>query len=68
MNLLLAIFYSNYQDRADSSLENMNKIRNRYLLRLFRSYDKNNIGEIERDDVYEYLKEINSLYEKKDEK
>ena len=36
MNLLLAIFYSNYQEKADASLDHMNEKRNRFFIQLFR--------------------------------
>lgn len=68
MNLLLAIFYSNYQEKADASLDNMNEQRSKFFIRLFRQYDKYGVGELDRDEVFEYLKEINSLYNRLDEK
>ena len=36
MNLLLAIFYSNYQEKADASIDHMMEKRNRFLIQLFR--------------------------------
>ena len=39
MNLLLAIFYSNYQERVDASIDKMKEKRNVYLLQVFRKYD-----------------------------
>ena len=38
MNLLLAIFYSNYQERVDAAIDKFQKQRNDYLIRLFRKY------------------------------
>ena len=38
LNLLLAIFYANYQVRVEDSLDRFRKLRNDYLIRLFRKY------------------------------
>ena len=44
MNLLLAIFYSSYQEKADESLDHFKDGRNRYFVRLFRQYDDEETG------------------------
>ena len=62
MNLLLAIFYSNYQEKADASIDHFKEGRNKFLIRLFREYDKQSIGELGKEDVFEFLKEIDGLY------
>ena len=38
MNLLLAIFYANYQERVEASIDKFYQTRNDYLIRLFRKY------------------------------
>lgn len=35
MNLLLAIFYSSYQEKADEGIDNFQSTRNRFLIKLF---------------------------------
>ena len=42
MNLLLAIFYSAYQEKVDLSLDSFRERRNHFLMHLFRKYDTNN--------------------------
>ena len=39
MNLLLAIFYSAYQERVNESMDNFKERRNVYLIKIFRKYD-----------------------------
>ena len=69
MNLLLAIFYSNYQERVDAAIDKFQKQRNDYLIRLFRQYqDKNHEGGINKEGVFQLTKEIHSLINGHDSK
>ena len=43
MNLLLAIFYSAYQEKVDLALDHFRERRNHFLLHLFRKYDTKNV-------------------------
>ena len=44
MNLLLAIFYSNYQERVEDAMDRNKEQRNNYLIYLFRKYDTDKKG------------------------
>ena len=68
MSLLLTIFYANYQERTDASIDKHQKTRNIYLLQQFRKYDENNSGSLEKEQVLEYTKEIHSIINYEDEK
>ena len=61
MNLLLAIFYANYQERVDESIDKHTKRRNMYFIRLFRKYDCDQTGSLDKTAVFELTKEIHSL-------
>ena len=61
MNLLLAIFYSNYQERVDASIDKMKEKRNVYLLQVFRKYDTEKTGQIEKEGVRHIIGEMHSL-------
>ena len=52
MNLLLAIFYSNYTDRVDASIDRFQQRRNKFFVQLFRIYDVNRKGEIGKAEVF----------------
>lgn len=67
MNLLLAIFYSNYQERVDASIDGFKNNRNTFLVTLFRKYDLKKKEEIDKDGVFSITKEIHSLIIGKDE-
>ena len=66
MNLLLAIFYSNYQERVEASIDKFKEKRNVFLIKLFRQYDKKNEKKIDKEGVYEIAKELHSLVGNKD--
>ena len=72
MNLLLAIFYSNYQERVDAAIDKFMNQRNEFLIRLFRKYvddeDENAKGGINKKAVEELTKEIHSLINGHDSK
>lgn len=51
MNLLLAIFYSNYQERVDASIDKMQANRNSFLITLFRKFDEKNEGTLDKEKV-----------------
>lgn len=68
MNLLLAIFYSNYQERVEDSMDRSKDIRNNYLIHMFRKYDTQKKGYIEKDACRSIIEEIHSLANGKDEK
>ena len=69
LNLLLAIFYSNYQERVDAALDKFMEHRNSYLVRLFRQYeDADKPGSIGKEGVYQITKEIHSLVNGHDSK
>ena len=61
MNLLLAIFYSNYQERVEASIDRMKEKRNVYFLTIFRKYDTANAGKIGKDKVKDVMSEIHAL-------
>ena len=61
MNLLLAIFYSNYQERVDASIDKMKEKRNVYLLQVFRKYDTERKGHIEKEGVRHIIGEMHAL-------
>lgn len=44
LNLLLAIFYSNYQERVEASIDNFKDRRNKFLIHIFRMYDTEGTG------------------------
>jgi len=52
MNLLLAIFFSNYQERVDASIDQFKERRNKFFIQLFRIYDVDRKGEIGKADVF----------------
>lgn len=64
MNLLLAIFYANYQERVEASLDKFVKLRNDYLIRMFRKHAED--GKIDKNGIYNLLCEVHSLLEGKD--
>ena len=73
MNLLLAIFYSNYQEKVGASLDNFKDKRNAFFIRMFRFYDKkenggNETGELPKTVVNDLTKEIHALVAGADEK
>ena len=56
MNLLLAIFYSNYQERVESSMHNFSSQRNIYLVYLFKEYaDKETHQKVSKEKTREIL-------------
>lgn len=67
-NLLLAIFYSNYQERVEASIDKYKEQRNAYLIYLYRKNDKDNNEAIDKDGVFELIKEIHSLVNGSDKK
>jgi len=68
MNLLLAIFYSAYQERVDMSIDKFQVKRNAFLIKLFRKYDKDEDQKLQKTEVYEIIKELHSLVANLDEK
>lgn len=68
MNLLLAIFYSNYQERVEASIDSFKEKRGKFLILIFRKYDKEGNGELGKDGVREITKEIHSLVNGMDQK
>ena len=59
LNLLLAIFYANYQERVEASIDNFFKLRNDYLIRLFRKYATD--GKVDKKGVRMILCELNCI-------
>ena len=68
MNLLLAIFYSAYQERVDRSIDNFKERRNAFLIKMFRKYDKEGNEKLDKPIVFEITKELHSLCNGLDEK
>lgn len=68
MNLLLAIFYSNYQERVEASIDNFRERRNKFLIQVFRKYDTEGQGSVDKEGVREITKEIHALVNGADEK
>ncbi len=69
MNLLLAIFYSNYQERVSTSIENFKQQRNDYLIYLYRNNcAENGNGKVDKAGTRGILQEIHSLVLGHDEK
>ena len=68
MNLLLAIFYSSYQEKVDLSHDKFRERRNNFLMHLFRKYDTNNEKKIGKEGVFHITKEIHSLANGLDQK
>ena len=68
MNLLLAIFYSNYQERVEASIDGFREKRNKFLILIFRKYDTEGKGEVDKDGVKELIKEIHTLANGLDQK
>ena len=68
MNLLLAIFYSNYQERVEDAMDRNQKQRNNYLIYLFRKYDSKKNGHIGKEECKAVIEEIHSLNNGLDEK
>ena len=66
MNLLLAIFYANYQERVEASIDRFLETRNDYLIRLFRQYATG--GKVDKSGVREILQEVHSMLNGKDTK
>lgn len=62
MNLLLAVLYSHYQEKTDDSVDRGKKQRTIFLIHMFRYYDTNNTGALDRGQTYEILKELDGLY------
>ena len=69
MNLLLAIFYSSYQERVDAAIDKFQKERNDFLIRLYRKYqgDDKSSG-IDKEGVFQLTQEIHSLINGHDSK
>mmetsp|Transcript_28572 Transcript_28572/g.35351 ORF Transcript_28572/g.35351 Transcript_28572/m.35351 type:complete len:150 (-) Transcript_28572:1401-1850(-) len=59
LNLLLAIFYANYQERVEASIDRNVENRNDFLIRLFRMYASE--GCVNKDCVKEILQEVHSI-------
>ena len=68
MNLLLAIFYSNYQERVEASMDRFTDTRNRYMISLFRKYDSGGKGRMNKEGVRGLIDEIHALVEGLDQK
>ena len=66
MNLLLAIFYAKYQERADDSIDRSRHNRNKFFYEMFIKYDKNGNGYITKEQTYDYIKEIDALVKMQD--
>ena len=61
MNLLLAIFYSNYQERVDASIDRMRDKRNCYLLQIYRKHDTEKKGLLTKEGVRKIIGEMHAL-------
>jgi len=61
MNLLLAIFYSNYQLRFQQQINSFVEERNNYLIEKFTELDKNGKGYLSKDECYLIFQDIRSL-------
>ena len=68
MNLLLAIFYAKYQERADDSIDKSRETRNKFLYELFITFDREGDGYINKKQTYEYMTEIDALVKNQDKK
>ena len=66
MNLLLAIFYSNYQERADEGIDNFEETRSTFIIDMFNSKDIHKKGHLNRRETRELLEEIHTLVVNKD--
>lgn len=65
MNMLLAIFYSNYKKRYDNTLETFNEERSNYLEEKFNEYDVGAKGYLDKDDTYKMMLEVYNLDDSK---
>lgn len=61
MNLLLAIFYSNFKIRFAQNIENNEEKRSIFLLKLFRKYDSNSKGYLSKEETYLFFLSIHNL-------
>jgi heme/copper-type cytochrome/quinol oxidase subunit 2 len=68
MNLLLAIFYAKYQEKADEGIDNAKISRNEFLCELFLEFDKEGNGFIDKSQTFKYMEEINALVKNQDKK
>lgn len=61
MNLLLAIFYSNYKKRYENSISELEETRSKYLNDKFNELDKENKGYLDKQEGFQMIQEIHSL-------
>jgi hypothetical protein len=64
MNLMLAIFYANYQEREDIRIDKFRPKRNLYLFQLFRNQDTSGKGQLDKASSLEFMKEVHGLCNK----
>ena len=55
MNLLLAIFYSNYKKRYEMSISNLGEARNNYINDKFNELDREKKGHLNKNQAYEMI-------------
>jgi len=67
-NLLLAIFYSSYQEKADDDNEGNREDRNNFLFQLFNTYDKEKKGYLDKKQTFDIIKEFHTLVNQQDAK
>ena len=68
LNLLLAIFYSSYQEKADDDNDGNRATRNEFLWELFEQYDKEGKGYLDKRQTFDIIKELHTLVNQKDAK
>ena len=61
MNLLLAIFYSSYQDKTDAYLDTRRKTRSNFLQMLFINLDQDLKGFLDKNESRHFIDEIHCL-------
>jgi two pore calcium channel protein len=71
MNLLLAIFYSNYQNKTELAIDSFAKKRSSYVLNIFQKLDNPltedlafKKGYLDKSETKELFEELHSLFEK----
>ena len=61
MNLLLAIFYSSYQEKFDETMDEAEDDRSKFLIKEFKMLDEDNKGYLNKDETKKLLNIIHSL-------
>jgi len=65
LNLLLAIFYSNFARRFSNNIDANAPARTEYLIEAFRSFDQGDKGYLNKKETQSFFDEIHSLAEGK---